>query len=265
MNEQQKAIGDFALPAVRRTEILRLIKRSGQVAVTEMSTHFEVSLDTIRRDLDAMSEQGLINRIHGGAVLAGDLASSDTPFKQRVESQSDAKAKIGRAAAELIANGETLIVNGGSTTLAFARSLTERKNLTIVTNSLSLPAAIPSQALGSLYLLGGEVRNDAQITMGPVGFAGAQAINADTAVIGVGGINAHGFTTSLLAEASMMLQMIATSRRTIILADSSKFGRRAFAEVVLLNQIDVLVTDAQPPEELSFALDSADVRVVIAW
>jgi DeoR family glycerol-3-phosphate regulon repressor/DeoR family fructose operon transcriptional repressor len=262
--DRQRGVGDFALPAKRRTEMLQLIKRSGQVVVTEMSAYFDVSLDTIRRDLDAMAEQGLINRIHGGAVLADDLASSDTPFKLRVGAQSREKANIGRAAAELIANGETLIVNGGSTTLAFAGSLAERQNLTIVTNNLSLPSAVPSQAVSALYLLGGEIRNDAQITMGPVAFVGAQAINADTAVIGVGGVNVHGCSTSLLAEATMMLQMIAASRRTIIVADSSKFGRRAFAEVVLLHQTDVLVTDAQPPEDLSMALEAAGVRVIVA-
>ena len=264
MDERQKNVGDFALPAKRRAEMLRLIKRSGQAVVTEMSAHFDVSPDTIRRDLDALAGQGLIDRIHGGAVPASDLASSDTPFKLRVETQASAKANIGRAAAELIANGETLIVNGGTTTLAFAGSLGERQNLTVVTNNLGLPSAVPSQAVSTLYLLGGEFRNDAQITMGQVGFVGAQAINADTAVIGVGGINAHGCSTSLLAEANMMLQMIAASRRTIILADSTKFGRRAFAEVVLLSQCDVLVTDAQPPEDLSTALEAAGVRVIVA-
>jgi DeoR/GlpR family transcriptional regulator of sugar metabolism len=262
-DDRQLSVSDFALPARRRTEMLRLIKRSGQVVVTEMSAHFEVSLDTIRRDLDAMAEQGLINRIHGGAVPAADLASADTPFKLRLEAQSNAKAEIGKAAAGLIANGETLIVNGGSTTLAFARSLVERQNLNIVTNNLSLPSVVPPKAVSALYLLGGEIRNDAQITMGQVGLVGAQAINADTAVIGVGGINAHGCSTSSLAEASMMLQMIAASRRTIIIADSSKFGRRAFAEVVALHQIDVLVTDAQPPEDLSAALETAGVKVIV--
>ena len=148
--DQQRGIGDFALPAKRRTEMLRLIKRSGQAVVTEMSAHFDVSLDTIRRDLDALAVQGLINRIHGGAVLAGDLASSDTPFKLRVEAQSIAKANIGKAAAELISNGETLIVNGGSTTLAFAGSLAERQNLIIVTNNLGLPSVVPSQAVRAL-------------------------------------------------------------------------------------------------------------------
>jgi DeoR/GlpR family transcriptional regulator of sugar metabolism len=262
-DDRQLGVSDFALPAKRRTEMLRLIKRSGQVVVTEMSAHFEVSLDTIRRDLDAMAEQGLLNRIHGGAVPAADLASADTPFKLRLEAQSNAKAEIGKAAAGLIANGETLIVNGGSTTLAFARSLVERQNLNIVTNNLSLPSVVPPKAVSALYLLGGEIRNDAQITMGQVGLVGAQAINADTAVIGVGGINVHGCSTSSLAEASMMLQMIAASRRTIIVADSSKFGRRAFAEVVALHQIDVLVTDAQPPEDLSAALETAGVKVIV--
>lgn len=263
-DEQQRSGADFALPAKRRAEILRLIKRSGQAVVTELSIHFEVSLDTIRRDLDAMAEQGLISRIHGGAVLAGDLASSDTPFMQRLQSRSGAKASIGRAAAALIANGETLIVNGGSTTLAFAEALGERRNLTIVTNSLVLPSVVPQGIASSLYLLGGEIRPDAQVTLGHVGFIGAQAINVDTAVIGVGGINIDGCSTTLLNEANMMLQMIEASRRTIVVADSSKFSRRSFAEVMLLDKIDILVTDAPPPEDLATALEAAGAKIIVS-
>jgi len=260
----EQVFGDSALPAKRRAEILRFARQSGQITVAEMSAKFDVSLDTIRRDLDILAEQGFLSRIHGGAVPADNLAAADMPFDQRMHAQHSAKSSIGRAAAKLIYDGETLIVNGGSTTLAFAAGLGARSRLTIVTNNLSLPAAVPPQAIRNLYLIGGEIRSGAQITLGPVALVGAQAIHADTAVIGVGGITPDGCSTSHLAEAGMMSGMIAAARRTIIVADSSKFGHHAFAKVVPLDKIHVLVTDARPPDDLAQALEAARVDLVVA-
>jgi len=229
-----------------------------------MSARFEVSLDTIRRDLDFLADQGLVSRIHGGAVPTDSMASADSPFDQRINAHQSAKESIGRSAAKLITSGETLIVNGGSTAVAFAASLAAQSGLTIVTNNLGLPAVVPPQALNSLYLLGGEIRSGARITLGPVGFVGTRQIVADTAVIGVGGINEDGCSTSHIEEATMMAAMIAAARRTIVIADSTKFGRLGFAVVAPLDQLDVLVTDAEPANELKIALETAGVRLVIA-
>ena len=262
--EGEQNQSDSALPAKRRTDIARLVKQLGQITVTEMSVRFDVSLDTIRRDLDSLADQGLISRTHGGAVPVESMASADSPFEQRINAQQDAKESIGRAAAKLISSGETLIVNGGSTTVAFAASLGHLARLTIVTNNLGLPAAIPPQALNSLYLLGGEIRSGARITLGPVGLVGTRQIIADTAVIGMGGITEDGCSTSHIEEATMMGAMIAAARRTIVIADSTKFGRLGFAMVAPLDQLDVLVTDVEPPRELKDALEAAGVRLVIA-
>ena len=260
--EQNSA--DSTLPARRRTEILRITKKFGQITVSDMSARFDVSLDTIRRDLDILADQGLVNRIHGGAVPAETLATADVPFDQRMNAQHSAKESIGRAASRLISDGETLLVNGGSTTVAFAESLGDRSRLTIVTNNLILPASVPTHAVRNLYLLGGEIRSGARITLGPVGFVGTGDISADTAVIGVGGVTIEGCSTSDLAEATMMANMIAAARRTIIVADSSKFGRHAFARVAPLERIDILVTDARPPDDFMQALETAGVDVVLA-
>jgi DeoR family glycerol-3-phosphate regulon repressor/DeoR family fructose operon transcriptional repressor len=255
---------ESTLPAVRRADILRLVQQLGQITVTEMSARFEVSLDTIRRDLDILADQGLISRIHGGAVPIDSMASADSPFEQRINAHQVAKTNIGRAAARLISSGETLIVNGGSTAVAFAASLGDLQRLTIVTNNLSLPAAIPPHAVNGLYLLGGEIRGGARVTLGPVGFVGTRHIVADTAVVGVGGITEDGVSTSQIEEATMMAGMIAAARRTIIIADKTKFGRSGFAVVAPLAQLDVLVTDEEPPRELKVAIEAAGVRIVVA-
>ncbi len=255
---------DSALPAVRRAEILRLVKQLGQITVTEMSARFEVSLDTIRRDLDTLADQGLVSRIHGGAVPIDSMASADLPFEERINAHQIAKTNIGRAAARLISPGETLIVNGGSTAVSFAASLGDLQRLTIVTNNLSLPAAIPSSPVSGLYLIGGEIRSGARVTVGPVGFIGTRQIVADTAIIGIGGITEDGISTSQIEEAAMMADMISAARRTIVIADKTKFGRLGFAVVAPLDQLDVLVTDEEPAGELKVALEAAGVRIVVA-
>jgi len=262
-SEDKKNLGDFALPAKRRAELLWHLKQVGQISVTDMSAKFGVSLDTIRRDLDILAEKGLVSRIHGGAVPLENLAASDPPYDLRINTQHIAKRIIARTAARLISDEETLLINGGSTTVAFAECLGERTNLKIVTNSLSLPAAVPSSALRNLYLLGGEIRNGARVTIGPVGFAGTGAIAADTAVIGVGGISTDGCATSELAEAAMMAGMMAAARRTIIVADSSKFGRLSFARVAPLDAISILVTERPPQSDLAQALEAANVEVIV--
>jgi len=262
--EMKPIQSDPALPAKRRSDIARLAKQLGQITVTDMSARFEVSLDTIRRDLDILADQGLILRTHGGAVPSESMAAADSPFEQRISARQDAKERIGRAAAKLVAPGETLIVNGGSTAVAFAASLGDLTRLTIVTNNLGLPSAFPASAVANLYLLGGEIRSGAHITLGPVGFVGTRQIAADTAVIGIGGITEDGCSTSRIEEASMIAAMIAAARRTIVIADSAKFGRTGFAVIAPLDKIDVLVTDAEPSGKLREALDAAGVRLVIA-
>lgn len=253
---------DTALPARRRSELLRLVQERGQGTVIELAELFGVSLDTIRRDLDFLAQRGLLSRTHGGAVPAEALVGHDAPFSQRLTARKEAKALIARAAAQLISDGETLIVNGGSTTLSFAAQLGERRGLTIVTNSLTLPSVLPMQAIRDVYMLGGQIRWESQVTLGAVGFADAGRINADTAVIGVGGVTPSGFSTTLLAEASMIAAMVATARRTIVLADSGKFGHNAFAHILPLDQMHILITDCPPPNELASALAEAKVDVI---
>ena len=186
-------------------------------------------MDTIRRDLDHLAERQLIARTHGGAMHTDELATADTPFDGRAAVYHPAKQAIGIAAARLIANGETLIVNGGTTTLAVARALTGKRDLTVVTNNLRLPAEIPQEAVRDLYINRGSCRIASNVTIGPVAFADTEGISADTAVIGVGGISTGGgLSTSNLHEAQMMRQMIDTGTRVIVVADSSKFGNSLF-------------------------------------
>ena len=253
-----------SLPARRRFELIRLARRQGQLSVTELSSQFGVSPDTIRRDLDLLSVRGLVRRTHGGAVPADNLVQSESPLAQRVNLRTAEKTRIAQCAAALIQNGETLIINGGSTTRIFAFELADKKNLTVVTNALGIPAALPDQAVRDIFVLGGEYRAESHITVGSVAYGGSMRVSVDSAILGVGGITKDGVFAKLLQEATMTASMIAAARRTIVLADSTKFDQKLLGHIASLGQIDILVTDAEPPGTISEVLDEFRVQVVIA-
>ena len=256
---------DGALPGRRRALLATFVDEHGQATVTELADAFSVSADTVRRDLDLLAKRGAVARTYGGAVTMAGLATTDTSFSDRSLVHRDEKQRIAAAAAMRIADGETVILNGGTTTLAVARALGVRRNLTIVTNHLRVPAALPPGAVRDVYLLGGSCRLASHVTIGPVTFPGTEGISADVAVIGVGGVAARaGLTTTNLQEAQMMAEMIASAQRTIVVADSSKFGRSAFAHITRLDGIEILITDRPPEPDLHDALAAASVELVVA-
>jgi DeoR family transcriptional regulator, fructose operon transcriptional repressor len=252
-----------ALPAQRQSELVKLLEIKGQMSVSDISEYFNVSEDTVRRDLDALAEKGALTRTHGGAVTITTLVHRDSPFLQRLNTCTTEKQRIARAAAALISDGETLLINGGSTTRLFAAELNQQY-LTVVTNNLSVPGVLSTELIRDVYLMGGQFRPEAQVTIGPILAAGRQ-ISVDSAIIGVGGITAReGLTTTVLEEASMIAEMMTAARRTIVLADSSKLGKHSFAQIAGLGAMQILVTDAAPSEELDAAVKEAGVQLIVA-
>ena len=183
---------------------------------------------------------------------------------QRIGARIAEKTRIAQCASELIQDGESLILNGGSTTRLFAFELAGKKDLTVVTNALGIPAALPRQAVRDIVVLGGEYRAESQITVGSVAFCGAIAVSADSAILGVGGLTRDGIFAGLLQDATMTASMIAAARRTIVLADSTKFNRKLLGHIASLEQIDILVTDAEPPGDLFSALEELEIQVLVA-
>jgi DeoR family transcriptional regulator, fructose operon transcriptional repressor len=248
----------------RQEELLELVETKGQISVDELAQRLGVSDDTIRRDLQSLEHRKLLLRTHGGAVSTALLVHRETPFLTRTNANSGAKARIGRAAAQLISDGETLIVNGGSTTSAFIASLGPRRNLTIVTNNVAMLSTLSPETVQGVYLLGGNYSLELGSTVGFVGFKSGN-INVDTAVIGVSGLDAKsGLSTTFLEEASMLAEMIRCARRAIVVADASKFGVGAFAQIAPLDAIDILVSEVAPPPDLSQALSQAHVEMILA-
>ncbi|MFB9628786.1 DeoR/GlpR family DNA-binding transcription regulator [Nonomuraea helvata] len=255
------------LPAGRKAQLAAYVADTGQVTVGELAERFGVSIDTVRRDLDQLAAEGILVRTYGGAVSLSTVSRTDRAVDQRLAVQEQEKEKIGALAATLVEDGSTIMINGGTTTLALARSLGQHRDLTVATNNLLVPSALPPTAIRDIYVFGGAVRALTLATIGPVSFranTGAELdISCDLALIGVGAVAADaGYTTSNLAEAAMMQEMISRAARVAILADSSKFGRRLFAQVSELGAADYLITDTTPPPDLRAALKASGVEVL---
>lgn len=257
------------LPAGRKAELAAFVADAGEVTVAQLADRFDVSPDTIRRDLDQLDSDGVLIRTHGGAVSLSAVPRPETGLDVRMRLQTLAKERIAALAATLVQDSSTLIVNAGTTTLAVVRALTDHRDLTIATNSLRLPAEVPAKACRDLYVFGGAVRPSAQATIGPVRIpawaSGAELdIRCDLALIGVGAVSAEsGYSTSNLVEASMMADMMDRATTVAVLADSSKFGRRLFAQIAELGRADYLVTDVMPPDDLREALQQHEVTILV--
>lgn len=268
------AIGDTGsprrLPAGRKADLARYISEAGEVTVAELAERFDVSSDTIRRDLDRLDADGLVVRTHGGAVSLTSVPRADTGLDVRLRFQAAAKERIGAAAAALVDDNSVIMINAGTTTLALARHLDQHHGLTVATNSLLIPGEIAPKAFRGLYVFGGSVTPSDQKTVGPVAFQTSSGsvemdVQCDLALLGVGAVSTEiGYSTSNLEEAAMMNEMMMRASRVAILADSSKFGRRLFAQVAELSRADYFVTDAPPPAELAEAFARAGVQVVVA-
>lgn len=264
MSGEAAEAGSTELPAVRRGRIVTYVESVRQASVHEIAAQFEVSPDTIRRDLIDLHQDGLLSRTRGGAMANSALNSPDRELRIRQQIQDTEKKRIGALAATLIGNGAVVAFNGGTTTLAVARCLTDHRELTVATNNLSIPFEIPTHAVKNLYVFGGDVRFSSQVTVGFAAFPDTGdpgTVHFDVAVIGVGGVTAEGYSVSNLGEASMMRHLIRRATRVIVVADATKNNRPQFALVAPLDAAHDFVTDTPPPPELTEALEGSGITV----
>lgn len=253
-----------SLPARRRAKVLELIGKNGAVSVPELARQFSVSLDTIRRDLDQLAATGELVRAHGGAMRVKEKVRLQ-PFSERQHARPAEKAAIAGACAALIGDGETVIVNGGTTTLLVIEAMRDHPHTVLITSSIAALNLPDIDRFASIHVLGGAFLPSTRVNVGPVLLPNAERMNIDTAVIGVRAVSSEkGISTSNLDEAEMIAEMMALARRTIVVADSAKLEARAFAIIAPLERVDILVTDRAPPPTLRAALEAAGVEVVVA-
>lgn len=248
-------------PRVRQARIAELVRRRGKVTVDALAERFATSRETIRRDLGVLAEAGEVQKVRGGAKLP--RRRDEGPFRERLTRNEAAKRMIAAAAARLISPGETLFVDTGSTTLMCAEEAARISGLTVVTNSARIAEVFATGEGGArVFLVGGEFDGDNAETTGPAAIAQIATFHADHAVLGVAAVDpAAGAMDISYEEAQVARAMIANADRVIVVADSSKFDRRAPFAVCPLSSIDQLVAERAPEGALADALATAAVTV----
>jgi DeoR/GlpR family transcriptional regulator of sugar metabolism len=254
--------------ADRQRKILELIAQNGQVAVTDLCSLFGVSEMTVRRDLSELDREGLLRRVHGGAMSSLGR-SYEPPYPLRATENLHYKEAIGRAAAEMISDGESIAFDVGTTTLEIARSLEGKRNLTILTASLPIAnEVVANYSLESdirLILTGGVVRAGEHSMIGEYASRLYADLHVDMAFMGIGGISLKdGLTEYNMEDALMKQALIRSANHVVVVVDSTKFGRTTFASVSPLSSIHTVITDLEAPSEMVEALRSLDIEVVIA-
>ncbi len=246
----------------RRKRILELIETQGRVTVPDLCRMFQVSEMTIRRDLREMDRDGLLRRVHGGAV-SGRGRGFEPPLLTRSMSRKEQKQRIGRKAAEMIFEGDTIALDVGTTTLEIARALNSRHNLTIVTASLPIANELAGRADIRLILAGGIVRPGELSMIGHIAEQSFRDFFFDKVFLGVGGISLEaGLTEYNLEDAQVKKAMIRGAQQVIVVSDSSKFGRTAFAFVSPLSEVDIIITDDELDSGFRVQLEKVGIKVI---
>ncbi|MFD5218824.1 DeoR/GlpR family DNA-binding transcription regulator [Streptomyces tendae] len=248
----------------RQQEILRLARDGGRVDVVSLAEEFQVTAETIRRDLKALDRAGLLRRVHGGAIPAGRL-DFEPDLAERESTAADEKDRIARAAlAELPAEG-TLILDAGSTVARMAAAIPPDASLTVVTHSLPIAARLADHPGIQLHIVGGRVRHRTRAAVDAWALRAYGEIRADVAVVAANGFSAeHGLTTPDLAEAAVKRAALTAARRVVLLADSSKYAQEHFARFGALDDVDLLITDTGLTPEDAGDLERAGTEVVRA-
>ncbi len=244
----------------RQEEIRSLLEEHGNLTVAELAQHFNVSEMTIRRDLKTLAALGLVQREHGRALHP---QNADGLFLARLGEAEREKTLIGRLAAGLVSEGESLILDAGTTTLAVARALD--KKCVVITNSLPIAGVLGNREGVTVLVSGGEVRGTTYALVGPMARAGFGGFNADKLFLAASGLSLErGLSTANMLESEVKQAMLAAAREVILVAHSGKIGQVYYHTFTHWDRIDVLVTDARLPAETRRELENLGVKVLIA-
>jgi DeoR family transcriptional regulator of aga operon len=249
----------------RHQEILEVLHRDGRLQVRQLAEHFGVSTVTIRTDLEYLEQRGLLRRTHGGAVPA-ETKRFELPLEETRQVHAREKERIGRQAAALVRNGETIILDVGSTTTELARALPPSlKNVVVITSGLNIALLLESHPGITVIVTGGTLRPLQHSLVNPYCTLLLQEINADKAFIGCNGVHPDkGFTNTNLQEAEIKRAMMEAARETIVLADHSKIMQVAAARIGPLEAAHLLITDRKAKSEDLELLRQRGLEVALA-
>jgi len=242
---------------------MKALGLSGSCAVSALAEELAVSDETIRRDIKTMASKGLVERVHGGAVLPDLFREAD--FQKRLNHNAAAKQAIARCVAAQVRNGESVMLDTGSTTAYVARALTDHSDLLVVTNCADIARTLASRNRNQVYLAGGEFRADDGAVLGAAAIRFINQFQVHTAILSMAATNPDvGLMDFHLREAEFSQAVIAQARRVIVAADASKFTIQAPVKVCEFAAIDTLVTNRMPPDPAAKHLADAGVTVLFA-
>ncbi len=247
----------------RRQHILDLIQKQGRVLVGELSQGLNISQITIRKDLDYLQSLGLIQRSHGGAlrVQSGTLVDPSLQEKQKQNFQE--KERIAVAAIKLVEEGQCIILDSGTTTMAIARGLKQFKQLTVITNAVNIAAELAGTDF-EVILVGGTLRKNSFSLVGPLAEDNLEEMHADILFLGVDGFDLEvGVTTPNLLESRVNRAMVKAARQVVAVCDSSKFSRRSLSRIVPPGAIHQVITDRKLPQQITDGLRDQGITVTL--
>jgi len=252
------------VPNPRQAALLEAVREEGSASVEALAQRFQVTLQTVRRDVSLLAGSGLLARFHGGVRLPGST-TENIAYRQREQLNEPAKHRIARAVAAQVPDGCSLIINIGTTTEAIARELLPRKGLRVITNNLNVAIILSDSPDIELVVAGGLVRGRDRGIVGEAAVEFIRQFKVDIGLIGISGIEDDGTLRDFdYREVKVARAIIEQSRSVWLAADHSKFNRPAMVEVARLSQIDTLFTDAPPPDIFAALLAEADVQCVVA-
>jgi DeoR/GlpR family transcriptional regulator of sugar metabolism len=240
---------------------LDFLTRRGYATLDELTRSLNASLSTIRRDLEYWQEQGLVKRIHGGAMFVGD-GSALPALEERTEKQLIEKRAIAQAAASRIRDDTSVLIDGGTTTLELARLLVHR-HLQVVTNSLPIAQQFAGSGVADLVLLGGYVYPKTGVALGPLVLRCLEDLHVQQTILSVSGITAKGLFNGNMLLVDAERRMMQCADEVMVIADHTKFGRQALAHLCELQSVKVLVTDSGIADEHRAMVESAGVELIV--
>jgi DeoR family transcriptional regulator, glycerol-3-phosphate regulon repressor len=251
-------------PNPRQIILLNVVKSQGSVTVDELATQLGVTLQTVRRDVQKMAEDGLLARFHGGVRIPSSTIQN-IEHQQRESLNADGKTRIAKAVAAAVPNDCSLILNIGTTTEAIAKALINHTGLRVITNNLNVASILSVNPACEVIVVGGVVRTRDRGIVGEAAVEFIKQFKVDIAIIGISGIETDGTLRDYdYREVKVSQAIISHAREVWLAADQSKFNRPAMVELARLSQIDKLFTDAKPPEPYPALLEEAGVDCIEA-
>jgi DeoR/GlpR family transcriptional regulator of sugar metabolism len=254
---------DGMMAEERRTQILQIIRSAGRVRVNGLATRFNTSAVTIRSDLNELHQRGLVLRSHGGAVLPETILR-ESPVHERLKAHSDEKRRIGAMAATLIDNGETIILDSGTTTLEIARQIKKKAGLQVITNGVNIAAELVDARDVQVFIVGGTVRGESASISGHFAEQMLEQFSADKFFLSGAGCDLDfGVSGANLEETIVTRAMIRIAREIILVADSSKFSKRSMSRIALFSQIDTVISNTNLDEEVQEKLRAIGCNLIL--